>query len=191
MSDLERDTARAFERFLRQGQELSEADAATIGRWAAKTLVVFMWADLDARKFMSAPGVGAVPDVTLARSVFAGQVPDTLIVAAGRLAAPNAVLWCAGNPDVVTADPNRLNCRVVNAIALNLGLLQLWIIAPLFKPSRLVLPEHTALLLPGTRLESLPITGPNLNLGRATAVFDLPTTATIVREPDQLVKMRA
>lgn len=141
MSKLEQDTAGVFERFLQQGQELSEADVAVIGRWAAKTLVVFMWAELVARKFMTAPGVGAIPDVTAARSVFAGHVPDNVTVAAGRLAEPNAVLWSAGNPNVITADRNQINCRVVNAAALNLGLLQLWVLAPLFKPSRLSLPN--------------------------------------------------
>ena len=180
MSDLENDAAAVFDGFAHHDVELSADDIAVIGRWAAKSLVALQWGELDARKFMSSPGVGAVPAVTLARQVFAGAVPKSVSIAAGSLTEPNPVIWSAGNPKVATADPEQLNCRVVNTAAFNLGRLQLWVIAPLFNPSELKLPEGTIQLRPGTRFEALPLTSPILDFDRVETVFDQPTTTAIL-----------
>ena len=181
MSNLETAAAEVFERYVHNNAELSADDVDVLDRWAAKSLVVLQWSDLDARKFMSSPGDGVLPDVTLARRVFDGSALDDVVFAVGRLSEPNPALWGAGNPTVVTADPEKLNCRVVNTVAFNLGCLQLWIIAPYFTPSQLKLPEGTVRLLPGTRFKALPLTSPSLDPDRVEAVFDRRTTTAIVR----------
>jgi hypothetical protein len=155
MSDLETSAARTIRRWMSRPKErLTKAGTHHLCRWLVKTAVVLGFSDNGSRRFMDEPTQTAVPDITAAKQVAAGVVPDGVIAGAARVGVTK-VLWGAGNATVEPSGPDRINCRAVNVAAFNLGSLQLWVAVPLVRPDTLRLPRSVSQLNPMLQSRSL------------------------------------
>jgi hypothetical protein len=175
MSELEIDTARVLKRWMsRSDERLTLKGELTVARWLVKTAIVLGFAELDARRFMDTPAKTAVPDITSARLVASGELPDQMRAGAARVDPGAPFLWGVGNATVKPTGPDRINSRAVNVAAFNLGSLQLWVVVPLVKPDCLELPPGVARLSANLRFGSL-----------RTRLGDLDPTQVRVRYSDQ------
>ena len=155
MSDLERNAARTIRRWMSEPSDrLTKAGTLHLRRWLVKTAVVLGFSDNGARRFMNEPTEVAVPDITVAKQVAAGIVPDEVVAGAARVN-ETRVLWGAGNATVHPSGPDRISCRAVNVAAFNLGSLQLWVAIPVVRPDALRLPRSVSILHPNLRSRSL------------------------------------
>ena len=156
MSELEGDTARTLRRWMsRPDQRLTAAGVRHLTRWLVKTAIVFGFAETDARRFMDNPTETSIPDVTTARALAAGETPPDVTIGAARVAA-SRYIWGAGNPTVEPTGPDRITCRAINVVALNLGALQLWVVMPVVaRPDELRLPRGVTRVHPQLRYRSL------------------------------------
>jgi hypothetical protein len=156
MSDLEGDAARTLRRWMsRPDQRLTAAGARHLTRWLVKTAIVFGFAEIDARRFMDDPTETSIPDITTARALAAGETPPDVTIGAARVAA-SPYIWGAGNPTVEPTGPDRVSCRAINVVALNLGVLQLWVVMPVVaQPDELRLPQGVTRIHPQLRYRSL------------------------------------
>lgn len=186
MSELERDTARTFRRWMsRPAERLTIAGARHLARWLVKTAIVFGFAETDARRFIDNPTDASIPDITTARALGAGEVPEDVTIGAARIGGSRYV-WGAGNPTVVPAGPDRISCRAINVVALNLGPLQLWVVMPiLVKPDELRLPQGVTRLHPHVRYRSLRSRHPNVDPTQVVAKFSDATTVASFAALDQ------
>lgn len=141
MNDLEHDAARVLRRWMaRPDHRLSNTGLVFLTRWLVKTSVVLAFGALNARQFMHVPTESAIPDITAAREVAAGHVPDHVYVGAARIVGARTY-WGAGNPTVRGTGADLISSRAVNVAAFNLGLLQLWVALPVVPPDRLTPPR--------------------------------------------------
>lgn len=180
MSDLERDAARTIRRWTsRPDERLTKAGVLHLRRWLVKTSVVLGFSENGSRRFLDEPTETAVPDITTAKKVAAGFVPDEVVAGVARTN-DSSVLWGAGNPTVVPSGPDRISCRAVNVAAFNLGSLQLWVAVPFARPDALRLPKGVVELHPQLRSRSLRSRTSNLDPTQVVAEYSDRTTAAIL-----------
>jgi hypothetical protein len=87
-------------------------------------------------------------------------------------------MWGAGNPSAEPTGPDRISCRSINVVALNLGALQLWVVMPvLVEPDELRLPRGVTRLHPYMRYRSLRTRPEDVDPTRVVARFSDATTA--------------
>lgn len=179
MSELERDTASALRRWMRRPDErLTTAGARHLTRWLVKTAIVFGFAETDARRFVDNPTDASVPDITAARALAEGQTPEGVTIGGARVNG-SPYLWGAGNPTVEPTGPDRISCRAINVVALNLGALQLWVVMPIVvQPDELHLPRGVTKLHAHVRYRSLRTRPPNVDPTQVVARFSDTTTAS-------------
>ncbi len=157
MSALEGETADVLRRWTSPGNhDLTVGEHSTLTRWLVKTMIVLTFSELRARNFMEEPTATAIPDITSARAVADGRIPDLAVVGAARVAPSSSIVWSVGNADVQPVGPDAISSRAVNVAVVTLGVLKLWIALPLIKPDRLNLPQDVRPLLPGTQFSELP-----------------------------------
>jgi hypothetical protein len=179
MSDLERDAARTIKRWISQPNErLTKAGTLHLRRWLVKTAVMLGFFDNGSRRFLDEPTETAIPDITTAKQVAVGVVPDEVVTGAARTNG-SRLLWGAGNPIVVPSGPDRISCRAVNVAAFNLGSLQLWVAVPLVRPDALRLPKGVTELHPQLRSRSLRTRTGNLDPTQVVAEYSDATAAVV------------
>jgi hypothetical protein len=186
MSDLEVQTARTIRRWMsKPDSPLGRTGYENMMRWLVKTSVVLGFSEGGSRRFMESPTDVAVPDVTTAKSVRSGVVPDHVRGGAAKVRNSRYV-WGTGNATVSPTGPDLLNSRAVNVTALNLGQLQLWVAIPIVKPERLVLPNGVARLHPRLAFQSLPTRTGDLNPSLVNATFSRATSEAVFAAIDIL-----
>lgn len=177
MSDLESDAARTIRRWMSKSDErLTKSGVVHLGRWLVKTMVVLGFSESGSRQFMDKPTQTAIPDITTAKKIAAGSVPDGVVAGAARVN-DSSMLWGTGNPTVVPSGPDRISCRAVNVAAFNLGSLQLWVAVPLVAPDSLRLPKGVTRLNHQLRSRSLRPRTSNLDPTQVVAEYSDRTTA--------------
>lgn len=187
MEQLERDTARTLRRWLSEpSSRLTTSGYAHVVRWTAKTAIVFGFAELGSRQFLANQTDAAVPDITIARQLANGEVPDILI--GGARASRTDQAWGAGNASVEPVGPDRISSRAVNVLALTLGELQLWGVLPVIQPDDVHLPPGVQRLLPNSKSRSLRGRQGGLDPSQVTAFFSDATTEAFMSafSPDGL-----
>lgn len=181
MSDLETETAQVLRNWrARLDRPLGDQGCRTLIRWLAKTATVLLFSEAEARRFMRSPTDAALPDITTARKLRSGDPLDH-VVAGIALSTQTDLLWAVGNPSVLPRGPNNISCRAVNAAALNLGPLQLWIAMPIVAPDRLNLPTEVRLAHAGLQLRDLELGTPTLSLSNIEAYYSPATTQRFFR----------
>lgn len=156
MSDLEVQTARTIRRWMSKPEKpLGQGGYETMMRWLVKTAVVLGFSEGGSRRFMETPTDVAVPDITRAKEIRSGLVPDHVVGGAAKVGSSQYV-WGTGNATVSPTGPDLLNSRAINVTALNLGQLQLWAVVPIVKPETVVLPKGVTRLHPRLAFQSLP-----------------------------------
>lgn len=124
---------------------------------------------------MDAPTDVAVPDITTAKEISRGQLPDHVVGGAAKVGR-SRYIWGTGNATVSPTGPDLLNSRAINVAALNLGPLQLWAVVPLFKPEQIVLPKGVTRLHPRLAFQSLPTRTGEVNPSLVKATFSRSTS---------------
>ena len=186
MSDLEVQTARTIRRWMSKPESpLGRTGYENMMRWLVKTAVVLGFSEGGSRRFMETPTDVAVPDITTAKSVRNGVVPDHVRGGAAKVHNSRYV-WGTGNATVSPTGPYLLNSRAVNVTALNLGQLQLWVAIPIVKPERLFLPNGVARLHPRLAFQSLPTRTGDLNPSLVNATFSRTTSEAVFAAVDIL-----
>ena len=138
---------------------------------------------------MSTPTETTLPDITTARTIAGGGVPNHVYAGAARTNGRRYV-WGAGNPTVRPTGPDRVSCRAINVAAVNLGSLQLWVAIPVVRPGELRMPRGVASLNPQLRSGSLRTRSGNLDPSSIKATYSDATTATF-RQAMALVEAAA
>lgn len=154
MSQLEIDASNAMKRWLGGDQRLTQTGSNLVARWLVKTAIVLGFSEADSRRFLNSPLDAAIPDLTAAKKIAAGQLPDHIVVGAARTG-PTTYIWGVGNPTVRPFGPEHISSRAVNVAALNLGTLQLWVVIPIIKPIAVRLPRQVTRLNPHVRAARL------------------------------------
>ena len=154
MSHLEIDAANAMKRWIAGDQRLTRMGFNLVTRWLVKTAIVLGFSEADARRFLDSPLDTAIPDVTAAKRIAAGELPDHVVAGAARTA-PSTYIWGVGNPTVQPVGPQNISSRAINVAALNLGTLQLWVVIPMIKPVAVRLPRQVTRLNPHVRAAHL------------------------------------
>lgn len=126
------------------GPQLGGAAEKVLIRWSLKTHIVLAAIDGGTRAFGDRstelkPSV--VPEATRARKLYDGanDAADGTTVGVAQVAASN-YLWGFGNPRVTPIGPTFANHRSASVSCLNLGQLQLWVVAPVFPAASVRLP---------------------------------------------------
>ena len=137
MSDLEVQTARTIRRWMSKPEKpLGQSGYETMMRWLVKTAVVLGFSEGGSRRFMESPTDVAVPDITTAKEIRFGLVPNHVRGGAAKVGKSRYV-WGTGNATVLPTGPDLLNSRAINVTALNLGPVQLWAVVPIVNRSGL------------------------------------------------------
>jgi hypothetical protein len=192
MSQLEQDTAGTLRRWLAHPKVQLTADGMKhVSRWLVKTVHVFGFAELDARRFLQTPTETAAPDITTARALAAGSMPEHVYVGAARISGDADVLWGVGNPTVRPAGPDRIGCRAINVVAWNLSSLQLWVAVPMLPPDKLRLPLGVTRLHPTLRSGSLRKRSSDLSPSQVRATYSDATTSAFFRDLEHARELAA
>lgn len=187
MSDLEIQTARTIRRWMSKPENpLGRTGYDNLMRWLVKTAVVLGFSEGGSRRFMETPTDVAVPDITTAKAVRNGVVPDNVQGGAAKVAAGSRYVWGTGNATVSPTGPDLLNSRAVNVTALNLGQLQLWVAIPIVKPDRLALPKGVTRLHPRIAFQSLPTRTGEPDPSLVNAYFSPATSEAVFAAVDTL-----
>jgi hypothetical protein len=134
---------------------------------------------------MEAPTDVAVPDITAAKEIRSGSVPDHVVGGAAKVGKSQYV-WGAGNATVTPTGPDLLNARAINATALNLGPLQLWVAVPIVQPEKIALPRGVSRLHPRLTFQRLPTRTGDLNPSLVIASFARATSEAFFAATDAL-----
>ena len=186
MNDLEVQTARTIRRWMsKPNSPLGHSGYEGVMRWLIKTAVVLGFSEGGSRRFMEMPTDVAVPDITTAKAVRKGVVPDHVKGGAAKVG-DSRYVWGTGNGTVSPTGPDLLNSRAVNVTALNLGQLQLWVAIPIVKPERLDLPRGVTRLHPRVTFQSLPTRTGDLNPSLVNATFSRATSEAVFAAFDLL-----
>lgn len=186
MSDLEVQTARTIRRWMSKPESpLGRKGFENMMRWLVKTAVVLAFSEGGSRRFMETPTDVAVPDITTAKGIRKGVVPDQVRAGAAKVGVSRFV-WGTGNATVSPTGRDLLNSRAVNVTALNLGQLQLWVAIPIVKPERLALPRGVTRLHPRVTFQSLPTRTGDLNPSLVNATFSRATSEAVFAAVDVL-----
>lgn len=176
MSDLEVHAARTIRRWISHPEKpMGRGGYETTMRWLVKTAVVLGFSEGGSRRFTQTPTDVAVPDITTAKEIRHGRVPDHVLAGAAKVGSSQYV-WGTGNATVSPTGSDLLNSRAVNVTALNLGRLQLWVVVPIVKPDGLVLPKGVTQLHPRLAFQSLPTRTGDLNPSLVNATFSRATS---------------
>lgn len=127
-----------------RGPQLGREAERVLIRWSLKTHIVLAAIDGGTRAFgrlTSESKPSAVPEATRARKLYAGQddAADGAAVGVAQVAS-STYLWGFGNPTVIPIGPTFANARSASVTCLNLGKLQLWVVAPVFHAATVRLP---------------------------------------------------
>lgn len=186
MSDLEVQTGRALRRWLsRPESPLGRDGYDVIMRWLVKMAVVLGFSEGGSRRFMETATDVAVPDITAAKEIRSGSVPDHAVGGAAK-AGKSQYVWGTGNATVTPTGPDLLNSRAVNVTALNLGPLQLWVAIPMVRPEKIALPRGVSRLHPRLTFQRLPTRTGDLNPSLVNASFARATSEAFFAATDAL-----
>jgi hypothetical protein len=188
MNDLERRAAAIFGRWIAESSEtLTTGEVGDIRRWLAKTAIVLAFGEVDARRFIENPTETAVPDITTAKAVMRGDSLDHVVVGAARTRLANFG-WGVGNPTVTPSGPDRISCRMVNVMVLNLPPLQLWTVIPIVRPDRVTLPPNVWRFRENLSFGALPLrSGRDIQPTRVVASYSDRTTRASIAALESLV----
>jgi hypothetical protein len=164
---------------------LGRAGFETMMRWLVKTAVVLGFSEGGSRRFMETPTDVAVPDISMAKAVRNGVVPDYVRAGAAKVGSTRYV-WGTGNASVSPTGPDLLNSRAVNVAAVNLGRLQLWVAIPIVRPETLILPKGVTRLHPRVAFQSLPTRSGDLNPSLVNATFSRATSEAVFAAVDAM-----
>jgi len=186
MSELEVQTARTIRRWISNSERpLGRSGYETMMRCLVKTAVVLGFSEGGSRRFMETPTDVAVPDITTAKTVRSGVIPDHVLGGAARVGHSQYV-WGTGNATVSPTGPDLLNSRAVNVTALNLGQIQLWVAIPMVRPEKLALPKGVIRLHPRLASQSLPTRTEDLDPSLVNATFSRATSEAFFAAVDFL-----
>lgn len=170
MNDLENDMESMVAPWTRgHGPKLGREAEKVLIRWSLKTHIVLAAMDGGTRAFgspspESQPSV--VPEATRARKLYTGEDDAAAGTAIGvAQVASSTYLWGFGNPRVIPVGPTVANARSASVTCLNLGKLQLWVVAPVFPAATVRLPpkvRHVNPFLEFERLSFAPSSKPDL-----------------------------
>lgn len=186
MSDLEVQTARTIRRWMSKPKSpLGRTGYENMMRWLVKTAVVLGFSEGGSRRFMETPTDVAVPDISTAKAVRNGVVPDYVLAGAAKVG-DSRYVWGTGNATVSLTGRDLLSSRAVNVTALNLGRLQLWVAIPIVKPETLVLPKGVTRLHPRVAFRSLRTRTGELNPSLVNATFSRATSEAVFAAVDTM-----
>lgn len=181
MSKLETNAGKTLRRWISDPKRpLANSGYTHLLRWLVKTAIVFGFSEGGSRRMIDTPADVIVPDITTARAVREGHVPDHVRAGAARVDTSTFV-WGTGNATVLPAGPDRLSPRAVNVTALNLGPVQLWVVLPLVRPDDLRLPGGVAQLSPRLRFGSLRTRTGDLDPSAVTVTYSDAVTRAVFR----------
>jgi hypothetical protein len=186
MSDLEVQTGRALRRWIsRPESPLGRDRNEVMMRWLVKMAVVLGFSEGGSRRFMESPTNVAVPDITAAKEIRNGRVPDHVVGGAAKVGRSQYV-WGTGNATVLPTGPDLLNARAVNVTALNLGPMQLWVVVPMVRPERIILPQGVTRLHPRLAFRPLPTRTGDLSPSLVNARFTTASSKAFFAATDAL-----